>query len=386
MHNLPDEHIEQLFLDHLSGNISTQDEELLMQLISEDKPIAELYASYKESYQTAKASLFLHRIDQSSAWDNISQKIKEPVKPASAPKIIPFKKWLVAASILLPLVMVSIFVAKNYFSNKQQPQLTYKNEKVKLFLASGESIALDRTAKSKTVNTNMAVLHNEQGTLQYELKDQKEALSYNTLVVPRTKDYKIKLSDGTEVWLNSDSELKFPLEFSADQRVVYLKGEAFFKVAKNPKKPFIVKVSESLDVQVLGTSFNVNSYASSAIKVALVEGSVKLNSKGDESLLKPGFMATYSPASGFSQSTFDEQQVLSWMQGIYFFNNADLSEINEIVQRWYDVKIMAESGADISISGAIEKGKPLEQFLQNLSATSQLKYKVTENNIIMLHK
>ncbi|MCO4294566.1 FecR domain-containing protein [Solitalea sp. MAHUQ-68] len=385
MKNILKENIEQLIIDYLIGDITDEDRVLLERLISEDEEVKELYQQSRESFLGAKAALFLKQVDQHAAWDKLSKTITPSLEVKTA-KTIHFKKWLVAASILLPLAMVSIFIARNYFSNKQQPQLTYKNEKVKLFLASGESIALDRTAKNKTVNTNMAVLHNEQGTLQYELKDQKDALSYNTLVVPRTKDYKIKLSDGTEVWLNSDSELRFPLEFNADQRVVYLKGEAFFKVTKNPKKPFIVKVNESLDVQVLGTSFNVNSYASNALKVALVEGSVKLNSKGEESLLKPGFMATYSPAGGFSQSTFDDQLVLSWMRGIYFFNNANLNEINEIVQRWYDVKIMAEPGADISISGAIEKDKPLEEFLQNLSATSQLKYKVKENNIIILNK
>ncbi|SMO56278.1 FecR family protein [Solitalea koreensis] len=385
MKKIQRENIEQLIIDQLSGEITADDCELLERLISEDEEVKELYEEHKELFLGAKAALFLKQVDQDAAWEKISGNIT-PLVERKTTKTIHLKKWLVAASILLPIAIASILILRNYSSN-EQPQLAQKNEKVKLLLATGESITLDQSAKNKTVSTNVAVLHNEQGALKYELKDQKHALNYNTLVVPRTKDYKIKLSDGTEVWLNSDSELKFPLEFETDKRVVYLKGEAFFKVAKNPKKPFIVKVNEKLDVQVLGTSFNVNSYSSSALKVALVEGSVKLNSNGTESLLKPGFMATYSPGSGFSQSTFDEQQVLSWMQGIYLFNNSDLNEINEIVQRWYDVKIEADpSLQDVSISGAIEKNKPLEQFLQNLTATSQLHYIVKENNIVLLKK
>ncbi|UKJ07681.1 FecR family protein [Solitalea lacus] len=381
------EDIEQLIIDQLTGEISSEDSELLIRFINEDEEVKELYGDYAESFRGAKAATFLSKIDQNAAWNKINSVMTPEVEMPKTVKFINLKRWLVAASVLLPLAIVTVFVLRNYFSKDQQFQFAQNKDNVKLILTTGESVALDQIAQNKTLNTATAVLHNEQGALKYESKGQQHALNYNTLIVPRTKDYKIKLSDGTEVWLNSDSELKFPLEFGDENRIVYLKGEAYFKVTKNAEKPFIVKVND-VDVQVLGTSFNVNSYFKEALKVALVEGSVKLNAHGEESLLKPGLMATYTTGIGFTQNWFDDQQELSWMNGIYFFNNADIKEIAEIVQRWYDVRIeIADSSVQsVKISGAIEKDKPLKQFLENLTITSRLQYTINDNNTVVLSK
>ena len=159
-------------------------------------------------------------------------------------------------------------------------------------------------------------------------------VEYHVLRIPRTKNYRLELADGSRVYLNSETELVFPNRFEGGERRVVLKsGEAFFEVARNPEMPFRVEV-EGAELQVLGTSFNVNSYTEQ-VATTLVEGSLKVKSPTAEQLLKPGEQAV-SEAGKIEVSEVDVLLYTAWKDGLFVFRRLDLESILKTMQRWYD--------------------------------------------------
>jgi ferric-dicitrate binding protein FerR (iron transport regulator) len=187
---------------------------------------------------------------------------------------------------------------------------------------------------------------------------------YNTLTVPPKMDYKLRLSDGTEVWLNATSRLRFPFSFTGDKREVYLEGEAYFQVSKNDTKPFVVH-TEQTDIHVLGTSFNVNAYSDGLTRTSLVSGAVIATAAGKEVRLKPGEEAVYSSENGYKVVSFDDSEVLAWMKGVYVFHNTSLSEIASVIERWYGVQVVFDNKelAGKKFTGGLEKLQRLDYFL-----------------------
>lgn len=160
-----------------------------------------------------------------------------------------------------------------------------------------------------------------------------------TLSTPRGMDFKLILQDGTEVWLNAESTISFPCSFaSSDTRQISLKGEAYFKVAHNEQKPFIVQVGDK-EVRVLGTEFNVRSYSAEASMVALVEGSIELCEQGQRQMLKPGQGAIWSEGEQATIQEIDTYNVTQWIEGLFYFDEQPLDELFIEVARWYNVGI-----------------------------------------------
>jgi ferric-dicitrate binding protein FerR (iron transport regulator) len=192
------------------------------------------------------------------------------------------------------------------------------------------------------------------------------------------------LSDGSEVWLNSSSSLRFPLHFSDSVREVFLQGEAFFKVAKNAKQPFVVH-SPGAAIHVLGTSFNVHAYHSRQAIVSLVEGSVKTSSKAHsvETTLKPGLEAVIDSTQHTRVRSFKQATTLSWMKGMYYFHDKPLAEIGEVLQRWFGLTMVFgdPSLARLPVTGAIEKDQPLTDFLSSLQTTAGIKAEIRQNQL-----
>jgi len=257
---------------------------------------------------------------------------------------------------------------------------------VRLYLNGSKPIILsNNTLSPGSANLKNVKLNVSDGVLSYAVLKDQGTQSLNTLVIPETLTFEVILSDGSEVWLNSLSQLKFPFVFSKEKREVWVDGEAYFKVAKNPYCPFIVHTSLT-DIKVLGTEFNVNTYDSLRINVALIRGSVRTSSKkGQSILLKPGFQAVYSDGKQFKVTSFDSFKALSWMKGIYFFQNSSLKDLAPVVYRWYADTLIFDSPKLLSshFTGALIKNKSLKEFLDNLSLTSNISYRI-DGNVIHL--
>ncbi|PSL19553.1 FecR family protein [Chitinophaga ginsengisoli] len=212
---------------------------------------------------------------------------------------------------------------------------------------------------------------------------QSSTIEWNTLTVPPRTDYRIELSDGTEVHLNASSTLRFPFIFPGRTREVYLEGEAFFTVAHDPKHPFIVHTGTT-SVIALGTEFNVNSYDHNIITTSLVTGSV-VTDVGDslDVTLKPGYEAIYRPGERFKVKRFDENVTLGWRDGIFRFQNKPLDNIIPVMKRWFGLKVsFATPGmADQLISGDLDKDKPVTDFLNDICREKGLDYKIYDGTI-----
>lgn len=179
----------------------------------------------------------------------------------------------------------------------------------------------------------------DQKAIEYQNRSYVQAKAeIHTLKTPRGKDFKITLSDGTEVWLNAESTLYYPVNFVGEERMVELEGEAYFKVAKDEKHPFIVK-TKNITTRVLGTSFNIKDYAHSDSHLTLVEGKVEARGKRTSIMLHPAQDACFNTDGTINVQKVDTRLYTSWIEGYFYFEDASLSDIMRDLGRWYNLTI-----------------------------------------------
>lgn len=291
--------------------------------------------------------------------DFILSRLNREIK--STDKRIPSARWLAAASILLILGISSLFVFK--FPGKaikNNVALTQKNDippgrnKAVLILADGSKISLTDAGNGKIANQNgIQITKSADGQLVYTLKsaeDQNTAsgsagggqpIAFNTIETPKGGQYQVILPDGSKVWLNAFSSLKFPVNFSsAKERRVELKGEAYFEVVHNEAIPFRV-VTDQQVVEDIGTRFNINAYDDEAnSKTSLLQGKVRITANGKIALLNPGQQATI--ANGIKVSEVNIEEVIAWKNGYFSFDDEKLENIMKSVSRWYVVDVVFE--------------------------------------------
>lgn len=361
------EYIEQLILEKLSGSISKDDNQLLEELIKNNTAVHNKWEELKETI----GNTYLQDIDSKNAWDSVQKKLKtKHLYHTTRPHLN------VAATITILILLAGGFFLYTQFQNRIASTEKQKKYNIKLLVNNSESINLsDYSKKNASKKLHHVNLNINQSSLKYTAQSQAVSETLNTLIIPPTKIYHITLSDGTKVTLNSMSELKFPFKFSKNKREVFVKGEAFFKIEKDKDKPFIVH-TPATTIQVLGTSFNVNTY-NKKTKTSLAKGKVRTISNSDDSLLlQPGQASLLSPNGTFKKITTSIQKDLSWMGGIYYFRNKKLNDLATIIYRWYGQKLIFDSSqtGEIKFTGAIIKRKPLQFFLSNLSSTSNLQF------------
>ena len=249
-------------------------------------------------------------------------------------------------------------VAKNIQSGSDRATLTLDDgQVVDLAQAAKGHIALDNGASiSKTAN----------GEISYEPVAQAANTSYNTIHTPKGGQFQVRLPDGTRVWLNAASSLHYPTSMSQARRVVELTGEAYFEVAHNKAKPFVV-VTASQDIEVLGTHFNVNSYQDEINTVTtLIEGSVKVSTEKQQMLLKPG-QQSIGTDNRLKVLTADMEQALAWKNGQIRFSNATLEEILKQAARWYNIDIRYNGTLPVvKLTGAISRSDNMDVLLKLL--------------------
>lgn len=214
------------------------------------------------------------------------------------------------------------------------------------------------------------------------------AADQNTIAIPLAGQYHLTLPDGTLVYLNSASTLSYPTKFSGKTRIVTLKGEAYFEVAKNPKMPFRVYVYGGQQIEVLGTHFNVKAYPDEKlISTTLLEGSVKVSSGNEQVLLKPGQAAINDPAKSLLVKPADLEEVMAWKNGMFIFNNESITEIMKKISRWYDVEVVFDGDMEnISFTGNYSRSKSLSSLLQNIELMEKVHFKMEGRRIIVIEK
>ena len=287
--------------------------------------------------------------------------------------------------------------AKTGTSTGVQPDVLPGGNKAVLTLADGSTIMLDSAANGKLVQQGKTtVIKSGDGQLVYDAKaltTDHSPLTYNTLATPRGGQYQLVLPDGSKVWLNAASSIRYPTVFTGSERKVEIKGEAYFEVAHDKTKPFTVHFSAGAGagregaVQVLGTHFNVNAYEDEAmVKATLLEGAVTVTEGAASAMLKPGEQAVLSRTN--SQLTIhhspDLDQVMSWKNGQFYFSNSDIETIMRQMARWYDVeveyKVHPTDGYTISLS----RNVPVSKLLKYLELSGGVKFKIEGKKIVVM--
>ncbi|MGO4290626.1 FecR family protein [Chitinophaga sp. RAB17] len=261
--------------------------------------------------------------------------------------------------------------------------------KAVLTLADGSTIVLD-SARDGALGSqgNTRIIKLDSGRLAYTANqgDANAAPQYNTISTPRGGQYQVVLPDGSQVWLNAASSLRFPVAFTGNDRTVTLTGEAYFEVAKNADKPFIVR-TRGMQVNVLGTHFNVMAYPDEGrVKTTLVEGAVSVSQGNATSLIQPGQQASINDAgTTFMISKPDIEDVMAWKEGEFRFRKTDISMIMRQIARWYDVDIEYKGDlSGIKLYGSMTRKENAAQLLELLEQTGMVHFSTNGNKITVM--
>jgi ferric-dicitrate binding protein FerR (iron transport regulator) len=258
--------------------------------------------------------------------------------------------------------------------------------KAVLTLADGSIIILDEAENGELVQQGNTKVVKIDGKLNYNVSEMStQQPMFNTITTPRGGQYQVVLPDGSQVWLNSVSSLRFPTFFNGKQRRVEITGEAYFEVAKNKEMPFIVSVNGA-EIEVLGTHFNVNAYSDeSTIRTTLLEGSVKFVKEGNVAILKPGQQSQmYLNGQLKIINDVEIEKVVAWKNGFFFFESSDFKTVSKQLSKWYDVEVVYDREIDDLFYAKVPRSTKLSDLLKALSLTGKINFKIEGNRIIVL--
>ncbi len=326
---------------------------------------------------------WLQNLALDHAWQQVKRKQKSKSRRSSL--------FVAAASIAL-LLSFGLY----WFTNLPEaptrerfvasPNAKHKNDVLpagfgaKIILASGDEVKVDDTLN---VMSHKSLLENVSPNTSDVV--QQPAPVLHKLIVPAANFFKLTLADGTNVWVNAKSELRFPPQFATDERRVFLSGEAYFEVAKDANKPFYVE-TEDAEVRVLGTHFNVAAYADHS-KTTLVEGQVAVRSHAQSALLAPGQSAQWTNGS-LKVKQANLQKELAWKNHVFFFKEDNIVSISHQLKLWYDLEVSLTSNVSLaaSYSGEIRRDARLSEVLQMLEYVSDLDFRLDQNKLLITKK
>jgi len=324
------------------------------------------------------------------AWKTVEPHLQERKK-----RILP--DWMkVAASVAATvIIMLSVYYISDYKTDSQNTLATSEmiippgTSKARLIFDDGETVDLTE-GRNFHGDIEGAKIANKGNQITYTGSDNTtKELKYNTLEIPRGAEYFVILSDSTKVWLNSDSRLRYPVNFIGDNREVELTGEAYFEVSENPEKPFRV-ISAGQVVEVLGTEFNISSYTDDdQIYTTLVKGKVSVYTEKDPELtqnLIPGYQSNMSRKNGdISIHKVDVNEFIAWKNGIFNFKNKTLGEMMKTISRWYNInfEFKDEVKKDIRFTGEVKRYQNLESMLKLIEETNEIKFEKNGQTIIV---
>ena len=340
------------------------------------------------------------RLTEDQDFEHLNQEIWEgTLKRAGLSEKKPQPKiWsriAAAAAVLLLIASGTYFYKTAYLSVPLQKAQTYVQDipaggnKAILTLANGEKVVLTDIGAGKIAEqAGINISKTAEGQLIYSIdpssaQNANAPIAYNTIETPKGGQYQVNLPDGTRVWLNSSSALKFPTRFVPEERKVELKGEGYFEVARDLEKPFRV-MSNKQEVEVLGTHFNVNAYPDeNGIRTTLLEGSVKVKESGHLAVLKPGEQSLLK-GNRMTVEEVDTEMAIAWKEGYFMFKNASLQTLMRQLSRWYDVEVTYIGEIPPTLfSGKVHRNTSLAQTLELLSF-SKVNFKIEGKRMSIL--
>lgn len=349
----------------------------------------QLYHSFKKSHSIEEDLTIINRIDLNQAWNSLEKKGKELKNLNHGWDL---KIWIPLIASCFALCFY-IF----YFQDKPPHHDTkivaiqssiHKNDvkpassEAVLVLDNGETLDLT-TIQNDSIQANIKLKDDQ---LEYvKGTSTAVALKYNTLIVPKGGYYKIELSDGSKVWVNAMSKLKFPELFSKEERRVDLEGEAYFEISKDADRPFIVQANGT-DIKVLGTHFNVDAYEG-LVRTTLKEGRVEVVNAHRSAILKPGEFCESSEMV-MKTGLADLDRDLAWYNNEFYFKKDNIQYILNQLSNWYNVEVKFNRSVNRNkvLTGSIDRNVPLSQVLEMLEYVGDIKFKISGNQLIVNNK
>jgi len=383
-----------------TGTLSPQEEAILTDWLK-SVPAAEFHATLdmcavvpeKIRNYPVMSDAFAQKLE--SRLDQLDAQDTTPVR------VLPWRKWTAAAAAAILLVSAGyFFLSRPGQKAAVAPPVIVKANDVPpggdgaiLTLANGEKIILDSAANGKlAMDGNAAITKTGKGQLAYNAAasgklQATRQIPYNTLTTPRGKKAILTLADGTRVWLNALSSIRFPTSFTGNDRTVEITGEAYFEVAKSASIPFTVKKSGSdFGVQVLGTSFNVNAYDDEdAIRTTLLDGSVRVYRGMAGRLLKPGQQALCNNQGKIDfVNDINIEDVMAWKNGIFHFDRSDIGTVMRQIARWYDVDVTYKGTITQHFGGTISREVNVSRVFEMLEMTGAVKFSIEGRKVTVV--
>ena len=383
--------IEGLFKRYLDNQCSPDEIRLLLQHFNAGENEDLLRSLIREQSNLIQDAPFISDESSKPLLDTVFRKIQNAIAVDNKIRqitVLPFYRnsWFRACAAATIILIISTttyyFLHKSnetVFALKQTPIHQAKDippgtNNAVLTLGNGTTIMLDSAANGTLAQQGNTDVQKTNGQIAYRKTDMEMNTKpvYNTITTANGNQYQLILTDGSKVWLNAASSIRFPTAFTGDERKVEITGEAYFEVAKDVTKPFRVEFDNQAggkgEVEVLGTHFNINAYPDEPnSKTTLLEGSVKIKNANSTQMLSPGQQALLSPAGISFKKDIDVSQVVAWKDGYFVFDNVDIHTLMRQVQRWYDVDVSFDGKiSEDGYTGKISRDVPLSKFLHVL--------------------
>jgi len=357
---------------------TAEEREMLLSWLDESESNRQTYKNIITGETLLKRLKLEEKLNESLDWEAVCGVVARKLMIKEFGRKAIFATSIAAGCIAL---MFAGWLFLSQHNEKELPASLAENSKVKLVMGSGKVISLDKEIPD-SIDASAALIVNNEGELVYKAKEnheQKQPEVKNKIVTEIGGEYSFVLSDGTKVWLNALSEIEFPVNFHGDKRIVNLKGEGFFEVAHDSKRPFIVH-SLNQTIQVLGTSFNIKAYENDRnIYTTLIEGSLSVGSGGSTVMLKPGMGSVCQRETNeITTSVANTDFATAWRTGYFMFNNADLDEILKVLSRWYGVSFIYDKplAGSNTFSGRFSKYGDISTTLNSINLTGGPKFKI----------
>ena len=384
---MEDKSIFELIAEYSAGTISPADAELLRERLESDAEAMRLFREIRETEKILKSVQAQEKIDLQKSWQRLDSSLVGRSR----------KGWwlfwtvgsVVAASVALLLMFVFPFTRQ-----VEQPEtlvsqvgITPGGVKAVLQYEDGKTIDLTSSSSRIVISDGLVLVNDSLKWLRFDQGElENRPMKYHTLTVPVGGEYHFTLADGTRVWVNSASEVRFPNCFSGERREIYVKGEVYLEVARDEKHPFIVYTGEN-EVRVLGTRFNLTAYPDEQkVITTLVEGSVEFRNDQSSVRLKPGEQSVLNRATNkLEKQKVDVSIYTSWVSGTYEYERSPLSDITRQLSRWYDVQFIYESTefSNHPFTGVVKRDQSLEEVLSIIEKTTNIRFKISGRTIII---
>jgi ferric-dicitrate binding protein FerR (iron transport regulator) len=378
--------ISKLIAKSVGGDIGKESREELDSWLNESPENLELFNKIKEDKNFKEWEDIYYRFGEKQSWKKMEPKLKK----GRSRNI-----WTIAAKfaavMLLPLAIYLLFQLEKQQEVIEQPATVVQFEpgqpKALLLLDNGESLELENRDTLVNLNagsTNIRIVDNK---IEYTNRLKRTyKTQYNTIQIPHRGEFFLVLSDGTKVWLNASTTMRYPVSFDDETREVELTGEAYFEVHPDAEKPFIVKTN-SVKVEVLGTHFNVKAYPDDALsQTTLSQGKVKVTSEDKELVLLPDQQANYIlEGNQLSVKNVDASVFTSWKDGKFMYVDESISYILNDLRKWYNFEDLYEDESlkRVRFSVNVNRYENLNEFLRIIEATGKMKFKIEGEKIII---